>query len=306
MTRRGYEEAGIIKVVKAMVFVFLISCKCAPAFSAAVDCPPMPDAVTSVSRDVKVGVNGEVGKVAKVTAAGVGIQVDVRAKNLQEKFPNVDRLLLIQMMSATYCEMLNQGKTISETEKLRRWEAWSKSENNLLNHDVNSVPAQKQGTPPNSGSSMSVRPSASLVAAPGASIQNSSGSAIYQAGGNININTNPVPSNADSKSSLKPDQLRLLTLLQQYQVKLGVRKLVVDREHGTVFTEERGATSTELNFMTDLHLHDSGLFVQLFEEMPSEYVRFFPEARYDNPFVVGITEQGQAYLDKYSSVDRER
>lgn len=76
------------------------------ASAAKIVCPPMPDAVTQVNRDVRSSIEVAVGSVAKVKAGDVSIQTDVSAKNLFEKFPNADKIVVMQMMSATYCSIL--------------------------------------------------------------------------------------------------------------------------------------------------------------------------------------------------------
>jgi hypothetical protein len=40
-------------------------------------------------------------------------------------------------------------------------------------------------------------------------------------------------------------------------------------------------------------------FIALMESLPSEYARFLPESRWDNPFVVSITPEGIKYLRDY-------
>ena len=86
-----------------------------------IPCPPMPDAVTQVNRNIKSDINASVGSIGKVKAGDVGIKTEVEALNLFGKYPSVDKLLTLQTMSATYCQMLRSSK-ISDTEKLDRWE----------------------------------------------------------------------------------------------------------------------------------------------------------------------------------------
>ena len=37
-------------------------------------------------------------------------------------------------------------------------------------------------------------------------------------------------------------------------------------------------------------------FEKLLESMPPEYIRFYSESRFDNPFVISVTESGMRYL----------
>ena len=89
---------------------------------AAFTCPPMPTAVTSVNRDIKSDISASVGLLGKIKTGEIAAKTDVVAKNLFEKYPNVDKLLALQTMSATYCEMLKSTTAISEIVKLDRWE----------------------------------------------------------------------------------------------------------------------------------------------------------------------------------------
>lgn len=102
-----------------VVFNTLV-CTC-PLAQAAVVCPPMPAAVTTVSKDIKSDINATVGSLGKLKAGDLAIKTEAFSKNLFDKYPNLDRLIALQMMSATYCAMLNQS-AISDTEKLNRWE----------------------------------------------------------------------------------------------------------------------------------------------------------------------------------------
>jgi hypothetical protein len=85
----------------------------------------MPDKVTEVNHDVRTDVNGSVGTLGKLKAGQVGAKVDVEAKNLFEKYPNTDRILIAQMMSATYCDMIRDSKTLKDSERLRLWSEFS-------------------------------------------------------------------------------------------------------------------------------------------------------------------------------------
>lgn len=88
---------------------------------AAISCPPMPAAVTDVNRDIKSDISASVGKLGPVKAGEIGTKTEVIAKNLFEKYPNIDKLLALQTMAATYCSML-ASSSISDSEKITRWE----------------------------------------------------------------------------------------------------------------------------------------------------------------------------------------
>ncbi len=78
-------------------------------------CPPMPDKVTQVNRDVRSDVDVSVGSLGKMKAGQLGVKTDVVAKNLFDKYPNTDRVLIAQMMSATYCGLIRDSKSLGES-----------------------------------------------------------------------------------------------------------------------------------------------------------------------------------------------
>ncbi len=108
------------------------------------------------------------------------------------------------------------------------------------------------------------------------------------------------------KPLLKAQQERLLALINSYQAELGARKLIVDRHNGTLYFDDPQRSEPKYNFMKDIYgsmqQSNAGLFEELMESMPPEYVRFFPEARFGNPFVISITEEGKLYLNENSGI----
>lgn len=104
-----------------------------------ISCPQMPSAVTSVNRDVRSEINASVGSLGKVKAGEVGSKTEVVAKNLFDKYPNVDKLLALQTMSATYCSMLRDS-ALKEGDKLDRWE---KFQEKVLNLQPSAQPSGK-------------------------------------------------------------------------------------------------------------------------------------------------------------------
>ena len=88
-------------------------------------CPPMPTAVTSVNRDIKSEISASVGSLGKIKAGEIAAKTEIEAKNLFGKYPNVDKLLALQMMASTYCEMLRGTTAIKEIDKINRWEKFS-------------------------------------------------------------------------------------------------------------------------------------------------------------------------------------
>jgi hypothetical protein len=88
-------------------------------------CPAMPDKVTQVNHDVSVDVKAGVGSLGKLKAGEVGAKTDVVAKNLFDKYPNSDRIIIAQMMAATYCPMIRDSKDLKDSEKRRLWSEFS-------------------------------------------------------------------------------------------------------------------------------------------------------------------------------------
>lgn len=89
---------------------------------AAFECPPMPVAVTSVNRDIKSDISASVGSLGKIRVGEIAVKTEIEAKNLFAKYPNVDKLVALQTMSATYCDMLKNTTAIRDIEKIDRWE----------------------------------------------------------------------------------------------------------------------------------------------------------------------------------------
>jgi hypothetical protein len=115
----------------------------------------MPDKITQVNRDVRSDVKASVGSLGKLKAGEVGIETDVVAKNLFEKYPNTDRIMIAEMMAATYCPLL-RSKTLKDSEKLRLWSEFSDRVFRFANPSYNATAVQtskpKEETTPRSKS----------------------------------------------------------------------------------------------------------------------------------------------------------
>lgn len=112
----------------------------------------------------------------------------------------------------------------------------------------------------------------------------------------------PAQSSTLSERLLTPSQERLLALLFRTQRDFAATKLIIGRDARVYFDDPERRKSLKINFLSELfgskdddqsRLSD---FVSLMESLPTEYVRFLPEARMDNPFVVSITPGGVKYL----------
>ncbi len=111
-----------------------------------------------------------------------------------------------------------------------------------------------------------------------------------------------VQSLQDAKRLLSPIQERLLRLLKDYQQRFAVHKLIIGREGKLYFDRDSPYSQTKVSLLTDLFgvKEDDESRAReleiLIEQMPDEYLRRLPESRFDNPFVVAVSEEGINYL----------
>jgi hypothetical protein len=134
-------------------------------------------------------------------------------------------------------------------------------------------------------------------------IQNTTGQSInnMKAGHDItNVNVFGVSPIATHKPVLQPLQEKLLELLYKYQKQFGATKLVVSRDEGRIYIDDKNGQGSTESLINDIYgsitERNAGLFEALVENMPPEYVRLFPENRLDTPFVISITNEGSRYL----------
>jgi hypothetical protein len=131
----------------------------APAFCsvtvAAIPCPTMPD-MTQINRDVKSRIDTDIGSLGKLKAAEISVRTDVVAKNLFKDYRNSDRLLLVQMMSATYCAMIRDNGAVPEQDKLALWDHFQNNAFKFLASDYVPNIAEKNPTVDNAQARQSV------------------------------------------------------------------------------------------------------------------------------------------------------
>ncbi|VVN79583.1 tetratricopeptide repeat protein [Pseudomonas fluorescens] len=87
---------------------------------AELNCPPMPAEMTGVTHDVKSNIEAAAGKLGPISAGQVKVQTEVQAKAIYEKYPSLDKITILQMLSATYCSGLN-GPEYTQQERTERW-----------------------------------------------------------------------------------------------------------------------------------------------------------------------------------------
>ena len=148
------------------LIIFVMSSLCAEAIYAeeTFSCGNMPAVVTDINRNVKSDISASIGSIGKVSAVSIGAKTEVEAQNLFSRYPNVDRLLTLQMMSSTYCTMLRSSK-ISDSEKLDRWE---KFQDKILTLKAapTPLPSPAVASPPSEQASKNVRNAAPVKSIP--------------------------------------------------------------------------------------------------------------------------------------------
>jgi hypothetical protein len=126
----------------------------------------------------------------------------------------------------------------------------------------------------------------------------------HQNAQNIN-NYYQVPSASSSSATptlpvISPAQEQLLILIIRYQRQFAADKLVIGRQDGTLVFDNEPEKGKGVSLIADLYgsvnQSNQAEFEKLMEDIPQEYLRVFPEARWDSPFVVSVTEAGQRYL----------
>jgi hypothetical protein len=102
------------------------------------------------------------------------------------------------------------------------------------------------------------------------------------------------PSSVDSRSAsassasavLTPSQEQLLATIVKYQGRFVANKLVIGR-NGNIIFDGQPEKSKEINIVTELYgtndLPTQKKFAELMESIPLEYLRHYPEMRWNSP-----------------------
>jgi len=113
-------------------------------------------------------------------------------------------------------------------------------------------------------------------------------------------------SSSSSRSTLpvlNPAQEKLLSIISDNQREYAATKLVIGR-NGILYVDKPKEARVERNILAVLFGSQSddpsyvARFNDLMEGMPEAYLRRIPEARFDNPYVVSVTDEGSRYLRK--------
>jgi hypothetical protein len=107
---------------------------------------------------------------------------------------------------------------------------------------------------------------------------------------------------AELRPILLPPQEQLLELLAKYQKKFSASKLVISRSNGRLYFDDDPERGADVSLIKDLYgsvdERNAGRFEELVQNMPTQYLRLIAEARFDNPFVMNVTEAGIKYLER--------
>jgi len=111
---------------KTLLGVLMLACAAA---SSALQCPPQP---VQKAKNVDSAISAAAGRIGPARAAEISVKTKVEVDNLMARYPNADRLYVIQQMGSTLCQFLNESKSIGDTDKLDRWTAFQKESFHLM------------------------------------------------------------------------------------------------------------------------------------------------------------------------------
>jgi hypothetical protein len=115
-------------------------------------CPPMPGPVTGAYHDVHSDVQTTIGSWGKIKGADLKVQTDVVAKNIYEKYPNLDRIAVAQMMTAVYCSSVAGDNSLDRHEAQRLLAEFSERVFRFVDPDYHPFPphpsVSQKTTPP--------------------------------------------------------------------------------------------------------------------------------------------------------------
>lgn len=129
---------------------------------AASPCPDMPPAINHVSHNIRSDIKLAVGKLGPVGAADIAIKTEVTAQDLLTKYTNVEPLFALQVMSSTYCSLLEKSG-IADLERLDRWERF---QDKVLKLQQPTVGTSPPSVAPKPSTSDSLKPSTVVSMAP--------------------------------------------------------------------------------------------------------------------------------------------
>jgi hypothetical protein len=112
----------------ACLSLYLAMYEVASAQQRQLTCPAPPQ---QVARDVSVDTKGKVAGLGKLKVGELENKTEVVVKPLLDSTPNSDRLLMAQMMTSIFCQVISQS-SLSDKEKLDRFDAFNEKILGLL------------------------------------------------------------------------------------------------------------------------------------------------------------------------------
>lgn len=131
-----------------LITLFILVVGCIPIIASASNCPAIPPSVGTVSNDFKADVKVSIGSFGKLKLGEVAVKAETTAKNLFDKYPDVNRRAVVEMMFASYCAMVDSA-AIPDREKLDRLAAFSEKIQRIVDATPTTAPTQSgQRRPP--------------------------------------------------------------------------------------------------------------------------------------------------------------
>src|SRR5437899_1155984 len=82
---------------------------------------PCPEPTMQVASGIAGDVQGQAQGLLRLATADLKGGVQKTVVNLWEKYPNADRIAVVQNLQSTSCNLLNSSTTLSDDQKIERW-----------------------------------------------------------------------------------------------------------------------------------------------------------------------------------------
>jgi hypothetical protein len=80
-----------------------------------------PDPTKQVESDISGDVQGQAQGLLKLANAELKGEVKKAVVNLWEKYPNADRIAIVQNLQSTSCNLIKTSATLSDEQKIDKW-----------------------------------------------------------------------------------------------------------------------------------------------------------------------------------------
>jgi hypothetical protein len=84
---------------------------------------PCPEPTAQVGTDIKADLNGQAQALLKVGSAELKGKVEKTVVDLFSKYPNADRVAIVQNMLGTACNIIRTSTQLSDVQKFDMWMA---------------------------------------------------------------------------------------------------------------------------------------------------------------------------------------